>query len=318
MKPDIQLVVRAAWLYYKEGLTQQAIADRLGLTRLRVNRFLRYARERGFVHIDVRHAFAECLEIESELQRRLGLKDTIIIPALSSVEDTRRELGRAAANLLMQKVGDGCTIGVTWGITVREVIRHLQPKHLKGARIVEFLGGVTPNREGMDPHELANRLAEVFGAECYGLNVPFMVDSPEIKASLLTDRTIQNTMNMVDSVDIGLVGIGDVSPDSTLIRASYLSQDDIRKMQLRGAVGNVGARFFDVYGEAVPSEWDDRILGVELRTLRRAKEVIGVAGGLDKVLAIAGAARGHYVTALVTDVDTATRVLAEVKSGYAP
>ena len=46
-----QLEVRAAWLYYMEGLTQADIARRLGTTRLRINRILVDARHNGLVGI---------------------------------------------------------------------------------------------------------------------------------------------------------------------------------------------------------------------------------------------------------------------------
>ena len=42
------LMVKAAWYYYFENLTQQAIADRLSISRMRVIKLLAAARQDGF------------------------------------------------------------------------------------------------------------------------------------------------------------------------------------------------------------------------------------------------------------------------------
>ena len=46
-----QTILRVAWLYYMENLTQAEIGERLGLTRARVNRMLSEARHSGIVSI---------------------------------------------------------------------------------------------------------------------------------------------------------------------------------------------------------------------------------------------------------------------------
>ena len=41
------LRIRAAWLYYVEGMTQSAVADTLNVSRIMINRLLSEARSRG-------------------------------------------------------------------------------------------------------------------------------------------------------------------------------------------------------------------------------------------------------------------------------
>ena len=52
-EPDEALIVRTAWLYYVDGLTQEATGKRLGLPRTRVVRLLSEARNRGLVSITI-------------------------------------------------------------------------------------------------------------------------------------------------------------------------------------------------------------------------------------------------------------------------
>ena len=43
------LMVKIAWYYYVENMTQQAIADQLNITRMRVIKLLEKARQTGIV-----------------------------------------------------------------------------------------------------------------------------------------------------------------------------------------------------------------------------------------------------------------------------
>src|SRR5690625_308545 len=49
------LLARIAWMYYNQGMTQQAIGDQLGLSRNKVLRLLARARAEGIVQIRVVH-----------------------------------------------------------------------------------------------------------------------------------------------------------------------------------------------------------------------------------------------------------------------
>jgi len=65
MIDDKHTEVRAAWLYFMEGLTQAEIARRLGTTRLRINRILVDARRNGLVGITLNAELASCVSSSS-------------------------------------------------------------------------------------------------------------------------------------------------------------------------------------------------------------------------------------------------------------
>ena len=48
------LMVKAAWYYYFENMTQQAIADRLSISRMRVIKLLETARQTGVIQVRLR------------------------------------------------------------------------------------------------------------------------------------------------------------------------------------------------------------------------------------------------------------------------
>ena len=59
---------RVAWYYFSAGLTQQEIASRLGMTRLRVNKLVGQLRTDGSVAVDIRLPMVDCVVLEEKLK----------------------------------------------------------------------------------------------------------------------------------------------------------------------------------------------------------------------------------------------------------
>src|SRR6202011_178268 len=78
---DAALVARICWHYFKEGQTQDVIAQRLKITRKRVNRILGEARESGFVQITIAGITGPCCELEAHLVAKFGLRHAVVVPA---------------------------------------------------------------------------------------------------------------------------------------------------------------------------------------------------------------------------------------------
>ena len=79
---DLRLALRAATLYYLDGLTQAEIASRLGVSRPTAGRLIARAKAKGLVRIDVvvppdmrdnLHA-----DEERELETRFGLTEAVV------------------------------------------------------------------------------------------------------------------------------------------------------------------------------------------------------------------------------------------------
>src|SRR5918993_1559538 len=95
-REDSAVVARVCWAYFKEGQTQEAIAQRLGLTRKRVIRILNDARTSGFVQITINDPMGACAELEARLQATFGLRRAIVVPAPADGIDVRTVVGAAA------------------------------------------------------------------------------------------------------------------------------------------------------------------------------------------------------------------------------
>ncbi|MCP0855256.1 hypothetical protein KU735_23450, partial [Salmonella enterica subsp. enterica serovar Give] len=48
---SVLVLLRIAWFYYHDGLTQSEISERLGLTRLKVSRLLEKGHQSGIIRV---------------------------------------------------------------------------------------------------------------------------------------------------------------------------------------------------------------------------------------------------------------------------
>jgi DNA-binding transcriptional regulator LsrR (DeoR family) len=120
---------------------------------------------------------------------------------------------------------------------------------------------------------------------------------------------MREVLDLASKADIALVGIGTVEPAlSSMLRAGYLDEIQLREIQASGAVGDVCGLQFNQYGELLEIPLAGYAFGVDAATLRNFPLVIGVAGGAVKAPAILGALRARLISALVTD-NTAAEVI---------
>jgi len=102
-----------------------------------------------------------------------------------------------------------------------------------------------------------------------------------------------------------------IGSEGLLWKSGFLSKNDTLKLKDAGAVGAICGRFFDANGQECWHELDDRTIGLTLDELRKIKHKIGVGVGQEKVDGIFGALKGRLLDVLVTDENTATRLLAK-------
>ena len=314
---ETRLLVKVSKLYYEEGLSQDDIILRLNLSRPKISRLLRQARDRGIVRITVaapQHLFPD---LEAGLEKRFGLLEAVVVEthAGDAQENILRELGLSAAAYLERSVRSGSTrgiyaVGISWGTTLHSMVEKLPSMHVPGVKVVQIIGGLGQPEAASHSSELCHRLARALGGQLTLLPAPGIVASQPARDVLLTDPYVQRAVEMFGSLDIAFVGIGDPSPESVLMRDGVIiSWEELNLLLHKGAVGDIALRFFDAQGRPVVSDIDNRVIGITLEQLAQVRRVVGVAGGPGKFQAIQGALRGRLVSVLITDSVTAERLL---------
>jgi len=305
------LLIRVAWLYYIEELTQKEIARRFKVSRVTVTRLLQKARAQGLVEIRIANVQTAHLQLESSLRGEFGLKDAIVIPTPVRSEDLRPALARAASTYLDRIIQPGLQVGLGMGRTLAEIPNQMEQMDPRGGVVCHFIEMVGGIGRGLsfDSYKVSSQLADRCGGEVEHVYTPVIVETAAAREALLSDPQIRRVLERAAQSDLALVSVGTVDLDSFLYHASYSNDADIKALQELGAVGDVLGHFFDVNGRPVPNAIEERLIGLSLADLSGIPTVICVAGGLPKVPSILGATRGGYVDVLVTDESTASAML---------
>jgi DNA-binding transcriptional regulator LsrR (DeoR family) len=309
---ELRLLVKVSRFYYEDGLNQDAITERLGLSRSKVSRLMAQAREMGIVQISVVPPEQLFTDLEARLEERFGLHEAFVVeaPPTDAQEAVSRVIGAAAAGYLARAIGPRSTVGFAWGSTLYHLAAALPPYRLPDVQVVQIIGGLgTPDSE-IHATELARHLSRALGCRMALLPVPGIVADQRTREALLRDVHVQRAVQAFDHLDIAFVGVGSPTPDSVVMRdGSIITQAELDDVLRRGAVGDIALRFFDAGGGAVESEINDRIIGMTLEQLKRTPRVVGVSGGPEKTEAIRAALTGGLIHVLITDSATATRLL---------
>ncbi len=322
-EPDSAIMVRAAWLYHVGGLTQEDVASRLGVHRTRIVRLLAEARERGLISITIHHEQIRDLDIEGSIVRRYGLDFCLATPPLgfeageaepklAAAQEmiARQAVGAAAATFLKGKLtaDKPVTVGVSWGRTLEQVALHLSGVHNPRARFVSLMGSLTRN-SASNPFEVVQALAARTGGEGHFLPVPFIADTQADRAVLMSQRIVANALGLAQSADIYLISVGELSETAFLRKQAMLSAAELRSVRAKGAVADSLGRLFDGAGAPVNHELARRTLALEFEQLR-GRDVVLVAGGLQKVAAVQAMLRTGVMRGLVIDGDAAASLVA--------
>lgn len=304
-----QLLI-AANLYYVEGMTQEEIAAKLGLSRIAVTRMLKKARDDGLVQITVKKPMPELYRLGLELEKRYRLKVAIVAPTREGAQERMESVGMAGAQLLERLITPGCRIGVAWSATVSAILPFIRKTSIKPERINELAGTYLATNV---PYVVSWPLAEKFGVPVESIPMPVLVRSGHVKEMMIQEPAIGSALESAAKVDLALVGLGNISRDSSIMRTGYIGEEQLEEFSAKGAVGDILMRYFDASGNYIPMSFEDKTVSLEWEKILKLPFVITLAFGREKLDAIAGALAGGILHGLVTDRWTAEALLARKK-----
>jgi DNA-binding transcriptional regulator LsrR (DeoR family) len=304
-RADDALRARASHLYFVAGLTQQEVGDRMGLSRMKVNRLLAEARERGIVRIEIVSPSAGRLALEAALAARYGLDFTTVTPAEPGpAADLSAVVGRYAAAAVRPLLRDGITVALGWGVTLKALAAAVAPAALAGATVAPLLGSLS-RRSSIDRFDAAAVLAERLGAECFHLPAPIICDSAASRAVLHGQRLVREVLAKAAAADLALMSVGG-RRSSTLRATGFVTEAEMVELTAAGAVGNFLGYFFDAGGRVTDHPINGRVIGLDPEAARAIPRRIMVSGGPDKIDALRVCLVRGWATGLVTDEATAT------------
>ncbi len=304
------LAIRAAWLYYVAGNTQDELASKLNVSRQAAQRLVASAVADGLITFRIDHPIRACVELEEALRRRFPLDYVEVVPG-DADRDGVVGLGGAAARQLEAHLSSRAPMvlalgtGRTLRAAVSQVERMERPQH----KVVSLVG--TTTRDGRaSAFDVVMRLAERIGAACYPVPTTVVTDTVEERAQLESQRPWQLIRSLAESARVALVGIGTLErqTETPLLRDGFITEAERDELIGLGAIGDIIGWAFDANGRQIDGGSNARLTAIPHR-LPLARLTIGVAGGRSKVRAIAGALRGRLISGLITDEAAAAGLL---------
>jgi DNA-binding transcriptional regulator LsrR (DeoR family) len=303
-----RLRIRAAWMYFIEQMTQNEIADVLGVGRVTVVRMLAEARARAEVKIAIESELVEIVRLERALEKTFGLEQAIVAPLSAPEADPIPAIAAKTGSFVSEIMKSGMRVGVGWGQTLFSSLPFISSKALGDFKVISLLGGVGVARR-FNPAEFAWRFAQAFQGDGYLIPTPAVVDSVETKTALVERCGLQEIFQLADSLDAVLLSIGGIASATTFYRGGFLREADREALLARGAVGDLLFHFFDRNGDLVDHPVNGLVMSVEVDRLRRAPMRILTSGGQEKIEALLGAMNLIAPTVLITDEESARRMI---------
>jgi DNA-binding transcriptional regulator LsrR (DeoR family) len=304
-------MAKVARMYYDQGIRQQEITERLNIHQSKVSRMLKRAREANIVRISIATPAGFFPDLEDALENRFQLKEAVVVDSDGDEDRVVRDLGAAAAFYLENTLKPKMIIGISsWSRSLFSMVETLHPSNAaSGGKVVQILGGVGNASAHFQAILLAQRLAGLIGATPVLLQAPGVVGSAKAKTVLVQDGAVKQAALLFAKLDLALVGIGSLEPSSLLASSGNIfSEEERRQLRRSGAVGDICFQFIDKMGKLVKSPLMDRVIGIDLVTLKSCPRVVGIAGGESKIPAILASLHGKWINVLITDRRTAERL----------
>lgn len=248
--------------------------------------------------------------LAGKLKRLFDLEEVIIVPGDSSLDFVaKQDLGRVAARYLSRILYSGVILAVTGGSTLAEMAKAINAEtELNEVLVVPARGGLGEQMEEQ-AGTIAAKIARAIEAQYRLLHLPDNLEEKTVEV-LKEDKHVKGFVKDIKSCHILVHGIGSALE---MAHRRGLSPREIDLLQVRGAVGETLRYYFDIKGNIV---YEVPGIGIELNDLENIDEVIAVAGGSKKALAIEAVLSNKHQNVLITDEGAARQILARKDDTY--
>jgi len=309
-------------IYYNSPIGRRILANNLGISERIVRNEINFLKNQNLISIntpgmtltsegidvleklkDFIHELKGLSEIESYIKKYLNLKNVIIVPGNADEDITvLSELGKAASNFIKELLKDNSIIALTGGSTIKSVIDNIPNiSSFKNILVVPARGGMGRSLE-VQANNLAANLAQKIGANYKLLHVPDNLSSNALSA-LLNEKDVKEVIENVKNSHILIYGIGRAD---IMAQKRGLSDDKIKSLMEKGAVGEALGYYFNNNGEVI---YCASTIIVEHDFLKNINNLIAVAAGKSKGEAIISALKSINNTTLITDEGAALEII---------
>ncbi len=303
---ELELMTKVSILYYKKELNQTKIASKLGISRPKVSRLIKKAREKGLVKINIDSPVNDNSYLESELADKFDLNEVLIVDlsAQQPLENRKDAAAKKALEFLKRIAEGGEYIGVSAGTTLYKLAQNAYPISTKKFKIVPLIGALSDTGKSFNANEISNLMANNLDGVNYLLNSPAFLKDAATAEVFKNEKRIKNVINLYKKIDIAFLGIGTATVSHPLI-SGHLKKSELEIFKNLDLSGSINSIFFDSKGNIIEPPFQNRIIAVDLEDLLNIKFKAAAALGDEKKEAVLAALRTSLLDVLITDIKMA-------------
>lgn len=306
MSKRTDLLVKAAMLFYMDGVTQTEIAKQLNISRPTVAALLQEARDNGIVRITIHHAGYSLKKQQEMIADKYGLETVLIADKNSRFgSNTKTYVGECCASFIEERLPKIKSLGLGWGTTIYEYVQHANYTNYKDLSVIPLMGGMGMSEFQYHSNHLAFVLAQKYNCAVNYFYAPAIAETLHIKKVLESTELVNLILEMGQKVDMAIVGVGNPMLSSTYRQFGYIHDQELKEIQDSNAVGDICATFFDNNCHPVNTHVSERMLGLNLENLMNIPEVVVVATGKEKVESLKALMKKPIINHLIIDNEIA-------------
>lgn len=306
------LLATVADLYYNEKLSQDEIANKLYFSRSKVSRLLQRSVDTGVVEIHINFPYVCIPELEEQICQRYSLKScSVLRTSFAQIlnDDSFDRLTRFAAHSIETLLKPGMRIGISSGQTVTAVSKQITGRSGLDLKFVQVKGMANADgRYDYDSPTAIHILAEKFESSFSQLYAPLYVKNEIARRYLLNEPLIANVMTEARKADLVIASVAPLDSKYN-IWADFLSHDDIKVLQDKGAVCSMMGHFFDRKGRIADQKIEEETVSLSLQDIRKLKHLLLVVSGVHKAKALSAVLFSTCVSSLIIDEKLAEALL---------
>ncbi|MGM0168470.1 hypothetical protein IGI39_004225 [Enterococcus sp. AZ135] len=297
------LMLKTALLYYEEEATQSEIAKKLNISRPTVASLLHEAKEKGIVKITIQHNQLRLLKLQENLIEKYGLENVKI--AAKTQKNMKAAAGDLCAELIEPLLKDIKHLGIGWGSTLFEYVEHAKLLNLKHLKITPLIGGIGLSEVRFHSNHLAFVLSEKYQCDVSYFYAPAIADTLAVKETLLQTELIKEIIDEGKKVDFALLGVSDPIRSSTYKKLKYITNEEAELLTKEKAIGDIGSTIFTADGTPLKKGFSQRLLGIELKDIKKIPRVAIAATGKEKAESVQTLLKMNFITDLIIDEEIA-------------
>lgn len=242
-------------------------------------------------------------KLQDRVREKLGIKRVILVPGSCDENGSLlKDVTRYGCEYFLGILKDGDIVSITGGSTMLEFSNVIKTdKRYPNSTIVPARGSMGTDVE-MQSNNIVASISKKLHSNCKLLHIPDELDESAMK-TLSQVPEIKTTLEYIKRTDILVFSIGRAD---VMAKRRKLPEDKVDEILSKNAVGEAFGYYFNKDGEIV---YKLNTVGIDLETVKQVKETIAIFAGTEKVEALLAISNMHKNMDLVTDEESAYKIL---------